>query len=82
MINLPRLVKGGKTILCIGSMTAEGEYPLGRGHVYCARYENMDNLPDEVDILVFMSEPIGEIRQQLVSLVKEGGDIHDAWKED
>lgn len=81
MINLKRLIEGGKTILCIGNDTAVGEYPLGKGYVYCRSFESVEPLPETIDILVWMHEPIGEIRQKLTALVVEGGDIHEAWKE-
>lgn len=81
IVNLPKRVKEGETILCIGDSTAVGQYPMGKGYVYCRSFQSMDPLPEEIDILVLMHEPVGEVRAQLVALVKEGGDIYDAWKE-
>lgn len=79
MINLPKLVKSGKTLLCVGDETNVGEYPLGRGYVYCRSFQEMEPLPEKVDILVLIHEPIGEIREKLVAIADE---VHDAWKED
>ena len=84
MINLVRDVKKGEVILCIGSDMPVKEYKLGEGFVYCRNYGDMEPLPEKVDIVLFMDEPIGETRAKLVALTAESTNprIFDAWKDD
>lgn len=81
--NLLANVEKGQWMLIVSRDGAIGNREYGRGLVCHRNFTNMDNLPVNVDTIVFKHEPPEDIRQLAEGLIAEvGGTVLDTWEED